>query len=261
MHHVVCLAAVAALVAGCDTPNTRFAQLEFGDAKALAAGGNLRLITERTRFVPNGTDDRLGHQKVICTEPSPDYLVTFDRSATGKAQGNFVANGTATFEGSVTSNEVAGSNGAGRTQGVLALRDGLYAACQAYANGVIGQDAYSAVLSQYGILIAAVTAGPTAVATTTSGAITNQGPAFVPAASAFSAVLVACLSGYDPTRLSRPGGNAVLDLATCRQIVRRAGSGGASRAPHPVASRPSRVHDEAQFGAPPDKGARERRDG
>ena len=30
--------------------------------------------------------------------------------------------------------------------GVVALRDGLYAACQAYANGVLGQDAYSLIL-------------------------------------------------------------------------------------------------------------------
>ena len=41
----------------------------------------------------------------------------------------------------------------GRTAGVVALRDGLYAACQAYANGVLGQDAYSVILSQYGTLL------------------------------------------------------------------------------------------------------------
>jgi hypothetical protein len=42
---------------------------------------------------------------------------------------------------------------AGRTAGVVALRDGLYAACQPYANGVLGQDAYSLILSQYGSLL------------------------------------------------------------------------------------------------------------
>jgi len=47
----------------------------------------------------------------------------------------------------------------GRTAGVVALRDGLYAACQAYANGVIGKDAYALIISQYGNLLVALASG------------------------------------------------------------------------------------------------------
>jgi hypothetical protein len=50
----------------------------------------------------------------------------------------------------------------GRTAGVVALRDGLYSACQAYANHVIGKDAYSLILSQYGNLLVALTSGSAA---------------------------------------------------------------------------------------------------
>jgi hypothetical protein len=44
----------------------------------------------------------------------------------------------------------------GRTAGVVALRDGLYSACQAYANRIIGKDAYALILSQYGNLLVAL---------------------------------------------------------------------------------------------------------
>ena len=215
MRRLLCLAGIAALVAGCDTPNTRFASLEFGDAKGLAAGGNLRLITQRPREMAAGRNGPAYSQNVMCSEPSPDYLVTFDRKVTGKAQGNFVADAAATIDTNIEFNENAGQNGAGRTAGVLALRDGLYAACQAYANGIIGQDAYSAILSQYGFLITTV-----AVSEGKSAASMAS-----PTSSAFAAVLVACLSGHDPSRPTPGNGNPILDRATCREIIRNAGRG------------------------------------
>ena len=42
---------------------------------------------------------------------------------------------------------------AGRSTALLGLRDGIYRACEAYANGVIGADAYALVLSRYGQLM------------------------------------------------------------------------------------------------------------
>jgi hypothetical protein len=42
---------------------------------------------------------------------------------------------------------------AGRSTALLGLRDGLFRACEAYANGVIGADAYALVLSRYGQLM------------------------------------------------------------------------------------------------------------
>ncbi len=76
-------------------------------------------------------------------------------SITGSGEGE----GGGTFERSeqITALE-------GRNAGVLALRDGLYTACQAYVNGVIGHDAYALILSQYGNLLVAL-AGAQPVAT------------------------------------------------------------------------------------------------
>jgi hypothetical protein len=42
---------------------------------------------------------------------------------------------------------------AGRSTALLALRDALFRACEAYANGIIGSDAYALVLSRYGQLM------------------------------------------------------------------------------------------------------------
>jgi len=74
----------------------------------------------------------------------------------------------------------------GRSAGVVALRDGLYSACQAYANGIIGRDAYGLIISQYGTLIAQV-----AGAAATDPAVLQQ--------QAVQALLVACITDADPS--------------------------------------------------------------
>jgi hypothetical protein len=183
---------------------------------------------------------------------------------------------------------------AGRTAGVLALRDGLYATCQAYANGALGQSAYALGLSQYGNLLVALTAhdpgasggttvsalGPSISITPNSGGAPTvtitpskaSAPAITPQAqpavadaddlppvlsvdapgspgaqgqgaanpnpglftandSASHALLVACISEYDPTRLGArnpadgvPWRSGVLTESFCRNYIRRFGT-------------------------------------
>ncbi len=200
---MVCLA-----VAGCDSPNFRTSQFRFGDTDTLAATGSLRFVTERLRPLPDGTA-----RPVICTEPSPDYATAFQQRVNVSA--NVAVPGQPSGSGSAevdTKEQI--QIGTGRTAGVIALRDGLYAACQAFANGVIGYDAYSMILSQYGNLLVAITNEPMAsVHPRVSTASHN----------AFAAVLVACISGYDPTRFG--GGtfqNSLLTQRYCRDVLQRA---------------------------------------
>ena len=143
----------------------------------------------------------------------------------------------------------------------MALRDGLYAACQAYANGVLGQDAYSLILSQYGNLLvrlvsvssasdaggkpAAASSSPpaasppssTPVNVTTLGAgAAAQPSAGTPKASAtcstspaddpmtqaraqaLGALIVACITEGDSTRLRGPTQSTVL-TAACPALI------------------------------------------
>jgi hypothetical protein len=88
---------------------------------------------------------------IICTEPSPDVAKALSAAAQASGSGG---NGTAT--GSLAAGGASAEAAlalAGRSTALLGLRDGLFRACEAYANGVIGADAYALVLSRYGQLM------------------------------------------------------------------------------------------------------------
>jgi hypothetical protein len=211
----VCLA-----LAGCDSPNFRTSQFQFGSSQTLAATGNLRFVSERTRPFADGTT-----QIVTCSEPSPDYATAFSQDVDVTVKSTAAqAPGEATF-GNNVQEKIEELNG--RSKGVLALRDGLYAACQAYTNGQIGKDAYSMILSQYGTLLVALMSETAPTATLAAGALGTSAEAIKVqrAASAFSALLVACINGNDPTRrtLEQLPPNPLLTRGFCQNVVARAG--------------------------------------
>lgn len=220
MNRVLIATALAGgLTAGCDTPNFRTSQFQFGRAQTLASTGNLRFVMERDRVLPHTT------AHVVCSEPAPDVSTDSgtDLKTTVKVP---TASATADAELGLKTTETTHEL-TGRSKGVLALRDGLHAACQAYANGAIGKDAYSMILSQYGLLL---------VSLMRDDSYKENGQAReasrIPAASAFAAVLVSCINNHDPTRRDYPEAasgrfhlNQLLDRDRCREIVRRAGTG------------------------------------
>jgi hypothetical protein len=219
----IAIGAACLAIAGCDTPNFRTSQIQFGETKTLAATGNLRFVHERERRFVHHT------AKVICSEPNPDYIIELDQTFQASLKSGVTQ--APIQEGSVTKqlNEAAHS-GEGRSKGVLALRDGLFAACQAYANGAIGKDAYSIILSQYGLLLVSLMRDDTYSKDGQQGRTPSQ----TPAASAFAAALVSCINNHDPTRRDYPWiddnrnlhRNRLLDERTCRRILAKAGQGG-----------------------------------
>ena len=99
-----------------------------------------RIVTQRVQPVT--------HQPVVCVEPSPDAIKAVSTSAKGDIKGG---NGAATGElGLSGTSAEAAAELAGRSTALLGLREGLFRACEAYANGIIGDDAYSLVLARYG---------------------------------------------------------------------------------------------------------------
>jgi hypothetical protein len=267
-------------------PNAWPQKFKYGDSANLASGANVRYVNDRLRDMPG----REGPLATMCTEPAPDVAVAFGTSLGASA--NISGQGSGGF-GAGTSE--AAMQLAGRTAGVLALRDGLYATCQAYANGALGQSAYALGLSQYGNLLVALTAhdpgfqpaatsvtavGPSISITPNSGGAPTvtitpskaSAPAITPQAqpavadaddlppvlsvdapgspgaqglgaanpnpglftandSASHALLVACISEYDPTRLGArnpadgvPWRSGVLTESFCRNYIRRFGT-------------------------------------
>jgi hypothetical protein len=132
--------------------------LKLGSASALATPGDIRIITERAERAPSPHGDG----RIICSEPSPDISkalsTALQLSAAAKAP-----SGVTPVQGSLGYNTAqAAAELAGRTASVVALRDGLYRACEAYANGIIGRDAYGLILAHYGDLLTTLLLGEAA---------------------------------------------------------------------------------------------------
>jgi hypothetical protein len=127
---------------------------------------DVRMIAQRRR--PNSPD------VVTCTEPSPDVAKALSAAAQLSGSGG---NGTATGNlsaGGASAEAVVAL--AGRSTALLGLRDGLYRACEAYANGAIGADAYALVLSRYGQLMTTLFLGQDvtgAAGTQAGGSVTS----------------------------------------------------------------------------------------
>jgi hypothetical protein len=141
---------IAATTAGCtwfQTDVNRW-QTEKGrwsqDEPRTYTTAEIRIISERTH-------PQTG-QRVVCTEPSPDVAKALSTVSqlSFKGSSNAGASGEAGFAGGSAE---AIAELAGRSTALIALRDGLYRACEAYANGAIGSDAYALVLSRYGQLM------------------------------------------------------------------------------------------------------------
>jgi hypothetical protein len=162
----VALVLVALGLAACNTfeddaqrTNARTSAFSFPAAFTTA---DARIITERRSSVTG--------QDIVCTEPSPDVAKAISTAfALGGQGGNGSASGgLATSAGSAE----AVAELAGRSTALLGLRDGLFRACEAYANGAIGADMYALIISHYGQLMTTLFLGqditgivqPTAVA-------------------------------------------------------------------------------------------------
>jgi hypothetical protein len=145
----LCLAVLTATLPGCrswirpgtDVPqslNENYKPFDRGSA-VLLPGADYHLATVR-KGGPNQDED------ILCSEPSPDWAIAFGTALAGAASGGASGGPSGSVSGSASTTEAI-TAAAGRTAGVVALRDGLYSACQAYANQLIGKDAYSLILS------------------------------------------------------------------------------------------------------------------
>ena len=223
---LVTLGILGTLIAGCADPNIKPTHVEFGERSgtdAISMGPTLRMITERPRSIDGGFP-----VATQCSEPSPDAVIAFSRSLQGQA--SYAETGGPTIGGNFTAsaNEAA-TQLAGRNAGVLALRDGLFAACQAYVNGVLGHDAYALILSQYGNLLVALT-----------GQQTSGTPAAYTAQESMAlGLMVACISENDPTRIrpilasGKADINPLLKPEVCASLLKQIASGTLLKAAKP----------------------------
>lgn len=128
--------------------------------------GDVRIITQREHPVT--------HQQVVCTEPSPDVAKAVSASFFTNAQYNG-GTGSPSASGSLSgASAEAVAELAGRTTALIGLRDGLFQACQAYANGAIGADMYALVVSRYSQLMTTLFLGQDIASATGAAAKANS---------------------------------------------------------------------------------------
>lgn len=118
--------------------------------RAIGKSNGVIFTTADVRLVMRRQNPVTG-EMVTCTEPTPDVAAALSTAMQIAVQGgDKAANGQIGLTGGSAE---AVTELAGRTTALLALRDGLYRTCEAYANGVLGSNSYAMVLARYGQLM------------------------------------------------------------------------------------------------------------
>ena len=169
------LTTAALSVCGCSVFDTETQRSYSADrdwrVPAAFTTADVRVVTQRQH--------PLLHNDVLCTEPSPDVAKALTSSGSLAGSGG---NGAVTASITATASSAeALAELAGRSSALLVVRDSLYRACEAYANGIIGQDAYALVLSRYPqfvttLFLAQDLASAAAAGKTATAAVTTPSP-------------------------------------------------------------------------------------
>lgn len=148
----------AAVLSACGAGDFQVEHHTLGSSQTLATDAGARLVTA-TPIV--GTVDSTGRFKphqINCAEPSPDVAKAIETAfssgisldVTGQP-GNMPADLQAKLANAIaTSRSEALAQLTERLPTIQLLRDGLFRACEAYANGTLSPISYSLVLSRYG---------------------------------------------------------------------------------------------------------------
>ena len=128
---------------GCTTAQQSiFRSFDLDDGRSLATGASQRVIIN-TNTHPSSRPGRVNPERIVCAEPSPDVASivanTFGFGVNVLGKGNAAVSG-----GQAT----ALAQLAERTVTVQLLRDQMYRACEAYANGAISGTEYSLLMSR-----------------------------------------------------------------------------------------------------------------
>ena len=138
------------LVAGCGGGSTIHKTQPFGPEQALVTSADVRLVNKtKPKNVLGG---RVTPETIICAEPSPDVAKAVSESFNlGGSFGGGIPSGVSAEAAAAIS--LARAEGMAQLTQRLAtiqlLRDGLYRACEAYANGAISDTTYAVMISRF----------------------------------------------------------------------------------------------------------------
>lgn len=147
---VSALACIGVLLAGCNG-STVHTQKKLGTHDVLLTSADIK----STMSVPveyNEETRRINPTRVFCAEPSPDVAKAVQESFGfgGGAAVDIPTQGSGTVAISIAKARAEAAAQLGeRLATIQLLRDGLYRACEAYANGAFNEVTYAVLLSRY----------------------------------------------------------------------------------------------------------------
>ena len=131
------------LLSGCSpSSDSIFNPFQLGDGNSVGTDSKQRLVLNTS---PKATPrpGLVQPQRIVCAEPSPDVATTVANSISGGF--SLFGRGSASFSKSEAEGLVQLAE---RTVTVQLLRDQMYRACEAYANGAITGTTYSLITSK-----------------------------------------------------------------------------------------------------------------
>ena len=131
LRRMLLLATALGAAACAAAPSTRLQGFGLDDGGSIATGANRRVILN-VETHPTSRPGRVNPLRIVCAEPSPDVATVVANSF--GASLNVLKKGNAAASGAQSQ---ALAQLAERTVTVQLLRDQMYRACEAYANGAI----------------------------------------------------------------------------------------------------------------------------
>lgn len=132
-------------LASCDA--THMKSKELADTEVIGNTADLRMVF-RDRANYNWTEDRIIPTRILCAEPSPDVAKVMQAALSGGIGVSIPGQGAASAAASIATAEALAQLGE-RLATIQLLRDGLYRACEAYANGALTETGYIVMLSRF----------------------------------------------------------------------------------------------------------------
>lgn len=132
----------AAFVSGCAELNSIYRTTDLSGTTSILTDAKQRIITS-TPVTKQTLQGHIDPQRVLCAEPSPDVAQAISQSLSA----SFEAVGKASGSLSEASSESVAQLGE-RLGTIQLLRDKLYRACEAYANGAISATTYTIMMSR-----------------------------------------------------------------------------------------------------------------
>ena len=123
----------------------------FSDDSVLATKAEYRTVT-RTSVAAQSDFGRIKPSAIICAEPSPDVAKAVSESfeLDSKIAADIAGQGSGSLALAMAQQRAeAIAQMTERIATVQLLRDGMYRACEAYANGALSKTEYAVILSRY----------------------------------------------------------------------------------------------------------------